>query len=135
MPNYKYLIVGGGMTADAAVAGIREADPNGSIGLISAEPDPPYNRPPLSKALWKGEPLESIWRGTEALGGGAARSRDAGPRAGAGRPGLPRRPLPLPGGVLPGEGGGRAAGGRGDRGRAAWRRAGAAHHQGGRGGG
>src|SRR6266542_5910487 len=45
MPNYKYLIVGGGMTADAAVAGIREADRDGSIGLIGAEPDPPYNRP------------------------------------------------------------------------------------------
>ena len=23
---------------------------------------PPYNRPPLTKGLWKGEPLESIWR-------------------------------------------------------------------------
>src|SRR5881296_2853616 len=68
MASYKYLIVGGGMTADAAVAGIREADPKGSIGLLSAETDPPYNRPPLSKALWKGEPLESIWRGTEARG-------------------------------------------------------------------
>ena len=26
MERYKYLIVGGGMTADAAVSGIREAD-------------------------------------------------------------------------------------------------------------
>lgn len=65
MPQYKYLIIGGGMTADAAVNGIREADPSGSIGLISAEPDPPYNRPPLSKGLWKGELPDSIWRGTE----------------------------------------------------------------------
>jgi hypothetical protein len=31
MPNYKYLIVGGGMTADAAVHGIREVD-RGSPG-------------------------------------------------------------------------------------------------------
>ena len=31
MLNYKYLIVGGGMTADAAVHGIREVDRNGSI--------------------------------------------------------------------------------------------------------
>src|SRR5256885_11372326 len=68
MTNYQYLIVGGGMTAAAAADGIREVDSTGSIGLISAEPDPPYNRPPLSKALWKGEPLESIWRGTEARG-------------------------------------------------------------------
>lgn len=65
MPNYKYLIIGGGMTADAAVNGIREADPGGSIGLIGAEPDPPYNRPPLSKGLWKGDAPDSIWRGTE----------------------------------------------------------------------
>lgn len=65
MPSYKYLIVGGGMTADAAVNSIREADPDGSIGLISAEQDKPYNRPPLSKGLWKGEALDSIWRGTE----------------------------------------------------------------------
>ena len=62
MPSYKYLIIGGGMTADAAIDGIREIDPNGSIGLISAESHPPYNRPPLSKGLWKGKPLETIFR-------------------------------------------------------------------------
>lgn len=65
MPQYKYLIVGGGMTADAAVNGIREIDPDGSIGVISAEGNPPYNRPPLSKGLWKGDAPDSIWRGTE----------------------------------------------------------------------
>src|SRR5438477_10960159 len=68
MPNYTYLIIGGGMTADAAAQGIREGDPAGTIGLISAEPHPPYNRPPLSKGLWKGEPEESTWRKTEAAG-------------------------------------------------------------------
>lgn len=68
MPEYTYVIVGGGMTADAAARGIREADPKGSIGLISAEPHPPYNRPPLSKGLWKGEAEESIWRKTTATG-------------------------------------------------------------------
>jgi 3-phenylpropionate/trans-cinnamate dioxygenase ferredoxin reductase component len=51
MLHYKYLIVGGGMTADAAVSGIREADRDGSLVVISAEPNPPYNRPPLSKGL------------------------------------------------------------------------------------
>jgi 3-phenylpropionate/trans-cinnamate dioxygenase ferredoxin reductase component len=65
MPDYTYLIIGGGMTADAAVHGIREVDGSGSIGLISAEKHPPYDRPPLSKGLWKGKPLESIWRQTE----------------------------------------------------------------------
>jgi 3-phenylpropionate/trans-cinnamate dioxygenase ferredoxin reductase component len=60
--HYQYLILGGGMTAAAAADGIREVDATGTIGIISAEKNPPYNRPPLSKGLWKGDPLESIWR-------------------------------------------------------------------------
>lgn len=64
MAQYTYLIVGGGMTADAAVRGIREIDSSGSIALFSMEADPPYNRPPLSKGLWKGQPLRNIWRHT-----------------------------------------------------------------------
>jgi NADPH-dependent 2,4-dienoyl-CoA reductase/sulfur reductase-like enzyme len=56
------------MTADAAVHGIREVDRGGSIGLLSAEGHAPYDRPPLSKKLWKGNPLESIWRQTESQG-------------------------------------------------------------------
>ena len=62
MPNYTYLIVGGGMTGAAAVNGIREVDASGTIGVIGAESHPPYDRPPLSKGLWKGKPLDSIWR-------------------------------------------------------------------------
>ena len=62
MKNYRYLIIGGGMTAAAAVDGIREVDPAGSIGIFSMESDPPYDRPPLSKGLWKGDPVEGIWR-------------------------------------------------------------------------
>ncbi len=68
MASYKYLIIGGGMTGDAAAQGIRELDADGTIGLISAEHDPPYNRPPLTKGLWKGKPFESIWRPTESRG-------------------------------------------------------------------
>ncbi len=64
MNSYKYLIVGSGMTADAAVRGIRTLDTNGSIGMIGEEINPPYNRPPLSKGLWKGKPIDSIWRRT-----------------------------------------------------------------------
>lgn len=63
--NYQYLVIGGGMTAAAAVDGIREVNATGSIGIVSAEPDAPYNRPPLSKGLWKGEPLDGIWRKTK----------------------------------------------------------------------
>ena len=64
MSHYNYVIIGGGMTADAAVRGIRELDASGSIGLFSMESDPPYNRPPLSKDLWKGASMASIWRNT-----------------------------------------------------------------------
>lgn len=68
MTHYTYLIIGGGMTADAAVRGIREIDEEGSIGLISEEADPPYNRPPLSKGLWTGQSLDTIWRNTDEVG-------------------------------------------------------------------
>ena len=51
MPHDKYLIIGAGMTGDAALHGIREVDLEGSIAVIGAEADPPYDRPPLSKAL------------------------------------------------------------------------------------
>jgi 3-phenylpropionate/trans-cinnamate dioxygenase ferredoxin reductase component len=69
MPNYKYLILGGGMTADAAVHGIREIDQSGSVGVLSCEACAPYNRPPLSKGLWKGGKLEDVWRKTEGVAG------------------------------------------------------------------
>jgi NADPH-dependent 2,4-dienoyl-CoA reductase/sulfur reductase-like enzyme len=65
---YRYLIVGGGMTADAACRGIRDHDDAGSIALVGEEAVPPYARPPLSKALWKGKPEDSVWRGTADLG-------------------------------------------------------------------
>jgi len=64
MKDFRYLIIGGGMAGDAATQGIRELDSSGAIGLIGAEPDPPYDRPPLSKKLWFGDPFESIWRQT-----------------------------------------------------------------------
>ena len=51
---YSYVIVGGGLAGAAAVEGIRQHDSSGSILLVSSEPDPPYDRPPLSKNLWMG---------------------------------------------------------------------------------
>jgi 3-phenylpropionate/trans-cinnamate dioxygenase ferredoxin reductase subunit len=68
MPDYTYLIIGGGMTGDAALHGIREVDRAGSIGVIVSESHPPYNRPPLSKALWKGKRLDSIYRKNDERG-------------------------------------------------------------------
>jgi hypothetical protein len=35
MQHYTYVIVGGGMAADAAVAGIRSHDQSGTIGVLS----------------------------------------------------------------------------------------------------
>ena len=82
----RYLIVGGGMTADAAVRGIRELDAGASIGLIGDEPDPPYSRPPLTKALWKGNrsracgarPATSAWSSTSKAGDDARPPRQDG---------------------------------------------------------
>ncbi|HUI64695.1 MAG TPA: FAD-dependent oxidoreductase [Bacteroidota bacterium] len=62
MSTVRYVIVGGGMTAEAALRGIRSVDPSGEAVIIASEHVPPYNRPPLSKSLWKGEPENSIWR-------------------------------------------------------------------------
>jgi NADPH-dependent 2,4-dienoyl-CoA reductase/sulfur reductase-like enzyme len=64
-----YLIVGGGLTGDAACRGILEVDPDpDDVMLVSAEYHPPYARPPLSKALWKGGDESAVWRLTANLG-------------------------------------------------------------------
>ena len=68
MTSTRYVIVGGGMTGDAAVKGIREHDADGSIVLVGAEAHPPYARPPLTKGLWAGKDEAKIWRGTQEAG-------------------------------------------------------------------
>ncbi len=66
MADYKYLIIGGGMTAASAIDGIREVDAESTIGLITADTQPPYDRPPLSKGLWTGKKtVEEIMRPAE----------------------------------------------------------------------
>jgi NADPH-dependent 2,4-dienoyl-CoA reductase/sulfur reductase-like enzyme len=78
MKQYRYLIVGGSMTADAAVKGIRQVDESGSIGVIGAEADPPYKRPALSKDLWtKDKTIDDIWCATEAKGAEIVRATRA----------------------------------------------------------
>lgn len=47
-----YVIVGGGMVADAAARGIRSRDADGRILVLGDDADPPYTRPALSKKLW-----------------------------------------------------------------------------------
>jgi len=61
MKKYTYIIVGGGMTAGAAISGIREIDGNGSVLVVTEENALPYNRPPLSKKLWVGGNVEDIF--------------------------------------------------------------------------
>jgi NADPH-dependent 2,4-dienoyl-CoA reductase/sulfur reductase-like enzyme len=51
---YSYIIIGAGLSGASAVEGIRERDRQGSILLVGAEKDLPYDRPPLSKQLWTG---------------------------------------------------------------------------------
>ncbi|MCW2823925.1 MAG: pyridine nucleotide-disulfide oxidoreductase, partial [Aeromicrobium sp.] len=43
--EYDYLIIGGGMAADAAAKGIREIDASGTIGIVGEEPTAPFPRP------------------------------------------------------------------------------------------
>ncbi|WP_449278447.1 NAD(P)/FAD-dependent oxidoreductase [Leucobacter sp. GX24907] len=66
--EYRYLIVGGGMVADSAARGIREMDPEGSIGIVAEEETPPVARPALSKKLWTDPSFafDDAWLDTEA---------------------------------------------------------------------
>ena len=61
----RYLVVGGGMTGDAACKGIRSIDAEGTIVLVGEEEHAPYARPPLSKKLWQGKDENTIWRRTD----------------------------------------------------------------------
>src|SRR5271168_3493980 len=49
------VIVGAGHGGVQAAASLREQGFDGEVVLLSAEKDPPYQRPPLSKAFLKGE--------------------------------------------------------------------------------
>ena len=50
-----YLLVGGGLAAASCARWLREEGADGSILMVAREPDPPYNRPPLSKGYLRGE--------------------------------------------------------------------------------
>ena len=59
---HDYLVIGAGMAGAAAAQALRGADAGASIALLGAESQPPYDRPPLSKALWKDGKEADIWR-------------------------------------------------------------------------
>ena len=55
MRKYDVLIVGGGHAGAQAATALRQNKFSGSIGLLGAEPELPYERPPLSKEYLAGE--------------------------------------------------------------------------------
>jgi 3-phenylpropionate/trans-cinnamate dioxygenase ferredoxin reductase component len=56
-----HLLIGGGLAAANCARWIREGGGEGSILLVGREPDPPYNRPPLTKGFLRGvEPREEV---------------------------------------------------------------------------
>ena len=50
-----HLLIGGGLAAASCARWLREEGADGSVLLVGREPDPPYNRPPLSKGYLRGE--------------------------------------------------------------------------------
>ena len=54
------LLVGGGVAAARCARTLRRGGFAGSIVLVGDEPLPPYNRPPLSKELLRGEVSEEL---------------------------------------------------------------------------
>jgi NADPH-dependent 2,4-dienoyl-CoA reductase/sulfur reductase-like enzyme len=49
-----YVIAGGGLAGAKAAQTLRDDGFDGDIVLLGAEPEPPYERPPLSKGLLLG---------------------------------------------------------------------------------
>jgi 3-phenylpropionate/trans-cinnamate dioxygenase ferredoxin reductase subunit len=53
--SVEYLLVGGGLASGNCARHLREQGADGEILLVGREPDPPYNRPPLTKQYVRGE--------------------------------------------------------------------------------
>jgi 3-phenylpropionate/trans-cinnamate dioxygenase ferredoxin reductase subunit len=56
-----FVIVGAGLAAAAAAAGLREQGYDGRLVMIGNEPHRPYERPPLSKEYLRGEQNEPVF--------------------------------------------------------------------------
>ena len=50
-----YVIVGASLAGATAAITLREEGVNGTVTLIGAEQEPPYDRPPMSKAYLRGD--------------------------------------------------------------------------------
>lgn len=55
MQHFDTLIVGGGHAGASAAASLRQLGYEGSVAIVGAEPEAPYERPPLSKDYLSGE--------------------------------------------------------------------------------
>jgi 3-phenylpropionate/trans-cinnamate dioxygenase ferredoxin reductase subunit len=85
-----FLLVGGGMASAHCAAELRRRGADGSILLAGREPEPPYERPPLSKEYLRGEAGRddahvnpAAWyeeNGVELLTGASVMSLDLGAR-------------------------------------------------------
>jgi 3-phenylpropionate/trans-cinnamate dioxygenase ferredoxin reductase subunit len=53
--SVEYLLVGGGIAAGNCARHLREEGADGDVLLVGREPDPPYDRPPLTKKYVRGE--------------------------------------------------------------------------------
>jgi NADPH-dependent 2,4-dienoyl-CoA reductase/sulfur reductase-like enzyme len=58
MSEHGILIVGGGLAAQRCAETLRRRGYEGPVRMVCAEPDPPYDRPPLSKELLAGTVAE-----------------------------------------------------------------------------
>jgi 3-phenylpropionate/trans-cinnamate dioxygenase ferredoxin reductase subunit len=54
-----FLLIGGGMASAHCAAELRKQGAEGSVLVVSREPEPPYERPPLSKDYMRGESSRS----------------------------------------------------------------------------
>jgi len=62
MPDQTFVIAGANLAGGRAAEALRKEGFDGRVVLIGAEPDPPYERPPLSKEYLRGQlPREKIF--------------------------------------------------------------------------
>ena len=55
MADVDVLLIGGGAASAACAETLRDEGFDGSILLVGREPDPPYERPPISKEYLRGD--------------------------------------------------------------------------------
>ena len=54
-PARRVAVIGGGIGGLSAAIALRQQGFSGSLAIVSADPNPPYERPPLSKDYLAGE--------------------------------------------------------------------------------